>query len=77
MTTFFTTNSGKSHMKISTIEISINYCHNICSTIAVSGFINVIPYTFQLFKMVLDTLVICACLGIAWLINTSRLCVVN
>ena len=74
MPTFFTPDPGKSHMQITTVEISINHGHDVCSPIAVSGFIHVIPYLFQLFKMILNTLVICACFRITRLVNIKIMC---
>jgi hypothetical protein len=58
MTTFFTTHPGKTKMKITAIQISVNYSHGICSPIAIAGFIHIIPYLFQFFKVAFNALVI-------------------
>ncbi len=71
MAAFFTADPGKPHMKISTIEISVNYGHDVCSPIAVSGGIHIIPHPFQLFKMILNTLVICAFFGGTRFVNIN------
>ena len=35
MAAFFTADPGKPHMKITTVEISVNYGHDVCSPIAI------------------------------------------
>lgn len=74
MAAFFTADPGKPHMKIATVEISVNYGHDVCSPIAVSGFIHIIPYPFQLFKMIFNTLIICAFFGSPRFVNVKVVC---
>jgi hypothetical protein len=73
MPAFFTTDPGKTHMKITAVEISINHRHDVCPPETIPGCIHVIPCPFQLFKMIFNTFVICVCLGIARLIKAAKL----
>lgn len=75
MTTFFTTDPGKSHMKIIAVQVFENHSHDVCPPETISGSIHVvIPCTFQIFKMIFKALVIRACFRIARLINIITIC---
>jgi hypothetical protein len=74
MPAFFTTDPGKTHMKITAVEISINHRHDVCPPETIPGCIHVIPCPFQLFKMIFNTFVICACPGIAGLVKIKIIC---
>ncbi len=50
------------------------HSHDISPPIAVPGFIHIIPCLLQLFKMIFNALVICACLRIALLVNIKIIC---
>ena len=69
MPTRFTTDPGKSHMKITAVKISINHRHDIRPPEAVPECIHVVPGPLQFFKVIFNALVICTCLRIARLIN--------
>jgi hypothetical protein len=43
MTAIFAFDPGKSEMKITAIQIFVNYSHDICPPIAIAGFIHIIP----------------------------------
>jgi hypothetical protein len=48
--------------------------HKVGPPKAVPRGIHIIPCPFQSLKMVFNTFVICACLGIAWLVNIKIMC---
>ncbi len=74
MTAFFTSNPGKPQMEIAAIQVLIDYSDDICPPETVPGSIHIIPCPFQFFKMIFNTFVICACLGVARLVNIKIMC---
>ena len=49
---FFTTDPGKSHMKITAAKISINHSHDVGPPETVPGCIHIIPGPLKFFKMI-------------------------
>jgi hypothetical protein len=66
---------GSTSMEISTVEIFVNHRHDVGAPESILGCVHVIPGPFQLFKMIFDTLVICACLRITRLVNIKMMIV--
>jgi len=74
MATFFTADPGEPHMEITATQIFINHSHDVRPPETVPGCVYVVPCLFQFFKMIFETLVICTCLRIAWLMNIKIIC---
>ncbi len=74
MAAFFTSDPGESHMKITAIQIFIDYSHYICPPESISGCIHIVPSPFQIFKVIFNTFVVCTCLGVTGLVNIKFMC---
>jgi len=47
MPAVFTTDPGKSHMEITSVQIFVNHSHDICPPEAQAGFIYIVPCPFN------------------------------
>ena len=74
VTAIFTTHPGKSHMEVTEIQIFIDYCHDVGAPETQARWIHIVPYPFQLFKVIFNAFVICACFRIALLVNIKIIC---
>jgi len=74
MAAFLTPDPGKPHMEVPAIQVFKNYGHDVCPPEAQAGCIHAVSYPFQFFEMIFDTLIICACLRVPWLINIKIVC---
>ncbi len=74
MAAFVTPDPGKPHVDIPAVQVFINHGHDVCSPETQAGCIHAVPHPFQFFKMIFNTFIVCACLGVTRLVNIKIIC---
>lgn len=72
MAAFVTPDPGKPHVEIPAVQVFINHSHDVCPPEAQAGCIHAVPHPFQFFKMIFNTVIVCACLGVTRLVNIQQ-----